>query len=67
MKFFMETLQGIRYKLRMMGVPIYGPLYIYGDNMLVIHITQRHESTLKKIVIIFDITPSVSMLQWVIP
>jgi len=32
----------------MMGVPISGPSYIYGDNMSVIHNTQRPESTLKK-------------------
>ena len=31
-----------------MGVPISGPPYIYGDNMSVIHNTQRPESTLKK-------------------
>ena len=43
-----ETLRGIRYKLRMMGVPISGPSYCYGDNMSVIHNTQRPESTLKK-------------------
>ena len=44
----METLQGIRYALRMMGIPISGPSYIYGDNMSVIHNTQRPDSTLKK-------------------
>ena len=32
----------------MMGVPLDGPTYIYGDNMSVIHNTQRPESTLKK-------------------
>ena len=32
----------------MMGVPISGPSYIYGDNMSVIHNTLRPESTLKK-------------------
>lgn len=32
----------------MMGVPIDGPSLIYGDNMSVIHNTQRPESTLKK-------------------
>ena len=48
MKHGMETLRGIRYKLRMMGVPISGPSFIYGDNMSVIHNTQRPESTLKK-------------------
>ena len=48
MKLGMEALRGIRYKLRMMGVEITGPSYIYGDNMSVIHNTQRPESTLKK-------------------
>jgi hypothetical protein len=48
MKLGMETLRGIRYKLRMMGVPISGPSYVFGDNMSVIHNTQRPESTLKK-------------------
>ena len=48
MKHVMETLRGLRYKLRMMGVPIAGPSYILGDNMSVIHNTQRPESTLKK-------------------
>ena len=32
----------------MMGMPIDGPLLIYGDNMLVIHNTQKPELTLKK-------------------
>ena len=31
-----------------MGVPIYDPSYIYGDNMYVIHNTQHLESNLKK-------------------
>ena len=48
MKQGMETLRGLRYKLRMMGIPLEGPSYIYGDNMSVIHNTQRPESTLKK-------------------
>ena len=48
MKMGMESLRGLRYKLRMMGVPIWGPSLIYGDNMSVIHNTQRPESTLKK-------------------
>ncbi len=47
-KIGMESLRGIRYKLRMMGVGISGPSYIYGDNMSVIHNTQRPESMLKK-------------------
>ena len=48
MKHGVEVTRGLRYKLRMMGVPIVTPTYIYGDNMSVIHNTQRPESTLKK-------------------
>ena len=48
MKNVVEKLRGLRYKLRMMGVPISGCSYVYGDNMSVIHNTQRPESTLKK-------------------
>ena len=31
-----------------MGIPILGALYIYEDNMSVIHNTSKQESTLKK-------------------
>ena len=48
MKIGMEALRGLRYKLRMMGIPLTGPSFIYGDNMSVIYNTQRPESTLKK-------------------
>ena len=37
MKTGVEALRGIRYKLRMMGVPLTGPTYVYGDNMSVIY------------------------------
>jgi hypothetical protein len=40
MKQGMEALQGLRYKLWMMGAKLNGPSYIYGDNMPVIHNTQ---------------------------
>ena len=43
-----ETLHGLCYKLRMMGVPINGPTYVYGDNMSVIFNTSQPESQLKK-------------------
>ena len=43
-----DALRGLRYKLRMMGVPISGPSYIYGDNMSVIHNSSRTESVLRK-------------------
>ena len=42
-----EALRGIRYNLRMMGVPLNRPTYIYGNNMSVIYNTSRPESTLK--------------------
>jgi hypothetical protein len=48
MKNGIETTRGLRYKLRMMGVAIEVPTYVYGDNMLVVHNTQRPESVLKK-------------------
>ena len=48
MKQGMEASRGLWYKLRMMGVPIAGPTYTYGDSMSVIRNTQRPESTLRK-------------------
>ena len=48
MKAGMEMLRGLHYKLRMMGVEISGPSYIFGDNMSVIHNTQRPESSLEE-------------------
>ena len=48
MKTGVESLRGIRYKLRMMGVPLTGPTYVYGNKMSVIYNTSRPESTLKK-------------------
>lgn len=48
MKLGMEALCRLCYKLRMMGVPISGPSYIHGNNMSVVHNTQRPEFTLKK-------------------
>ena len=35
-----ETIQGIQCKLHMMGVPLSGPTYTFGDNMSVVHNTQ---------------------------
>ena len=48
MKHGMEALLGLRYTLRMMGVLIDGPSFMYGDNMSVIHSTQQPESMRKK-------------------
>jgi hypothetical protein len=43
-----ETCRGLRYKLIMMGVALSGPTFVYGDNMSVVHNTQRPEYVLKK-------------------
>eukprot|EP00804_Cyclotella_cryptica_P016786 CCRYP_002072-RA/>CCRYP_002072-RA protein AED:0.33 eAED:0.33 QI:0/0/0/1/0/0/2/0/379 len=48
MKHSIENLRGIRYKLRMMGVPMKGASYVYGDNMSVVTNMSKPESTLKK-------------------
>ena len=43
-----EKLRGLRYKLCMMGIPLTGPSYIYGDNKSQVTNSTRPESTLKK-------------------
>jgi hypothetical protein len=48
MKNGIETTRGLCYKLRMMGVAIDAPPYVYGDTMSVTNNTQRPESVLKK-------------------
>jgi hypothetical protein len=48
MKNGIKTCRGLRYKLRMMGVTLVGPTFVYGDNMSVVHNTQRPESVLNK-------------------
>ena len=48
MKACTEYIRGLRYKLRMMGIPCDGPAYIYGDNKSVLFNTSIPESTLKK-------------------
>ena len=48
MKHGVEELRGIRYTLRMMGVAVAGPTYIYEDNMSVINNTLKPESVLRK-------------------
>ena len=46
MKHGIEALCGICYKLRMMGVAVAGPNYVYGDIMSVINNTSKPESVL---------------------
>jgi hypothetical protein len=48
LKIAAETLRGLRYKLRMMGVPIAGPSYVYCDNNSVVMNSTAPASTLKK-------------------
>jgi hypothetical protein len=48
MKHRIKTLRGLRYKIRMMGIPLSGPTYIYGDNKSQVTNSSRPELTLKK-------------------
>ena len=48
MKHGVEKLRGLWYKLQMMGVPILGPSYIYGNNKSAITNSSTLESVLKK-------------------
>jgi hypothetical protein len=48
MKHGIEKLRGLLYKLCMMGIPLIGPSFIYGDNKSQITNSTKPESTLKK-------------------
>jgi hypothetical protein len=48
MKTAVELTEGLRYKLRMMGVPVDGPTRILADNMSVVHKCSNPASQLKK-------------------
>ena len=48
MKQCCEYIRGLRYKLRMMGIPVEGHAYIFGDNQSVLANTSKPHSTLKK-------------------
>ena len=48
MKQCCEYLRGLRYKLRMMGIPCEGPAYVQGDNQSVLANTSMPDSILKK-------------------
>jgi hypothetical protein len=48
MKHGIEMLRGLRYKIRMIGVPLSRPTYVYGDNKSQVTNSSRPESTLKK-------------------
>jgi hypothetical protein len=48
MKHRIKMLRGLRYKIRMMGIPLSGPTYIYGDNKSQVTNSSRPESTLNR-------------------
>ena len=48
MKQCCESVRGLRYKLRMMGIPVIGCSFLYGDNQYVLCNTFIPDSTLKK-------------------
>jgi hypothetical protein len=48
MRIAVEQIEGLRYKLRMMGVPIEGPAIVFCNNQSVFKNCSYSESTLKK-------------------
>ena len=48
MKQAVEYVCGLKYKLRMMGIPCEDPAFVYGDNKLVLANTTVTASTLNK-------------------
>ena len=48
MKQYCEYLRELRYKLRMMGIPVEGCCYIYDENQLVLYNSSLPDSALKK-------------------
>ena len=48
MKVATEYVCGLRYKLRIMGIPMGEPGFVFGDNQYVLCITYNPASTLKK-------------------
>ncbi len=48
MKHKIKMLRGLRYKFCMMGIPVTGPRYIYGDNKSQVTNLSRLKLTLKK-------------------
>ena len=48
MKQCCEYLRGLWYKLRMMGIPVTNPAFVFGDNQSVLWNTTVPDSTLKK-------------------
>ena len=43
-----EYIRGLRYKIRMMGIPLNDPSFVYGDNKSMIYNTSIPESVLRK-------------------
>ncbi len=48
MRIAVELIEGLRYKLRMFGIPIEGPTNVFCDNQSVVTNTTKPESTLKR-------------------
>ena len=65
MKQGIDALRGLKYKLRIISIPISGPSHIYGDIMSVLCHISRLESVLRKKR--FAITQYMNQLQWMSP
>ena len=56
MKQCCEYIRSLKYKLRMMGIPVEGPAYIYGDNKSVLANSSVPDSVLKKKIQLYRIS-----------
>ena len=63
MKTCCEYVRGLRYKLRMFGIPVIKPAFIYGNNQAVLQNAMTSELTLKKISILLRIIACKKVLK----
>ena len=63
MKKFCKYISGLRYKLRMVGIPVDGTVYIFGDNKSVLANSSKPTLVLRKSQTQLPITLSVKEVQ----
>ena len=67
MKVATEYVCGFRYKLRIMGIPMDEPVFVFGDNQYVLCITYNPASTLKKksnIIVFHHVSDGAAREKW---
>ena len=66
MKQGIDSLRGLRCKLRIMGIQMSSPSYIYGNNMSIVRNTSKPESVLRKksnLVCYYAVNESFAMVE----